>query len=121
MTKILRSKAQIGVVEWRVIVHLAIDAPMIASDISKLGTIDKGLVSKAFKSLEQKGLITLACFPNESRPRLASLTEAGLALHDEILPLVLAREEVVFQDVSSAEIEQLLGIMKKIRKNLELL
>ena len=121
LTKILRSKGEIGVIEWRVMVHLAIDAPMIASDISKLGTIDKGLVSKAFKTLEAKGLITIACFPNESRPRLASLTERGLALHDEILPLVLARESAVFTDLTSAEIDQLFETLRKIRKNLELL
>ena len=121
LTKILRSKGDIGVIEWRVMVHLAIDAPMLASDISKLGTIDKGLVSKAFKSLEAKGLIRIECLPNQTRPRLASLTEQGLTLHDEILPLVLARESAVFTDITSAEIDQLFAILKKLRKNLELL
>lgn len=121
LTKILRSHGDIGVIEWRVMVHLAIDAPMIASDISKLGTIDKGLVSKAFKSMEAKGLISLACFPNESRPRLAMLTEQGLALHDEILPIVLGRETAVFTDLTSTEIDQLFETLAKIRQNLELL
>lgn len=121
LTKILRSKGDIGVIEWRVMVHLAIDAPMLASDISKLGTIDKGLISKAFKSLEAKGLITIKCLPNESRPRLTSLTKSGLMLHDEILPLVLARESAIFTDLDSAEIDQLFETLKKIRKNLELL
>ncbi len=121
LTKVLRSRFDIGVIEWRVMVHLAIDAPMIASDISKLGTIDKGLVSKAFKSLEAKELITLRCFPNEKRPRLAELTEAGRNMHDEILPLVLARETAVFTGLSSTEIDQLFETLAKIRKNLELL
>lgn len=121
LTKILREKGDIGVVEWRVIVHLAIDAPMLASDISKLGTIDKGLVSKAFKSLEEKGLIIIECLPNQSRPRLASLTEQGLALHDAVLPMVLARESAAFTGIDSAEIGQLFETLKKIRKNLELL
>lgn len=121
LTKILRAKASIGVIEWRVMIHLAIDAPMIASEIAKLGTIDKALVSKAFKSLEAKELITITCFPNESRPRLASLTERGMALHDEILPLVLAREAAVFTGMDSAEIDQLFKTLKKIRNNLELL
>lgn len=121
LTKLLRTKADIGVIEWRVLVHLAIDAPMIASDIGRIATIDKALISKAFKSLESKGLITLACFPNESRPRLASLTDLGAALHDEILPMVLAREAAVFTGLSEAEIDQLFLTLAKIRDNLTLL
>ena len=121
MTKILRLKGDIGVVEWRVMVHLAIDAPMLASDISRLGTIDTGLVSTAFTSLEATGLITIACIANQKRPRLASLTEQGLALHDEILPLVLARESIVFTGIDAGEIDQLFETLQKIRKNLELL
>lgn len=121
LTKLLRAKADIGVIEWRVMVHLAIEEPMIASDIGRIATIDKALISKAFKSLESKELITLVPFPNEQRPRLATLTERGVALHDEILPLVLAREGAVFTGIESDEIDQLFETLKKIRENLDLL
>ncbi|MEM8861312.1 MAG: MarR family winged helix-turn-helix transcriptional regulator [Chloroflexota bacterium] len=121
LTKILRTKADIGVIEWRVIVHLALEAPMIASDIGRIATIDKALVSKAFKSLEAKGLIALGCFPNEQRPRLAKLTDKGEILYDEILPLVLAREAAVMTGLTTGEIDMLFETLEKIRNNLELL
>ena len=121
LTKVLQEVGDIGVVEWRVLVHLAGEAPMLASEISRIATLDKGLISKAFKSLEGKGLITLACFPNERRPRLASLTAEGSALHDEILPLVVKREETVLTGLGATEIEQLFETLEKIRNNLELL
>lgn len=121
LTKLLQSKAEIGVIEWRVLVHLAIDSPMIARDIGRIATIDKALISKAFKALAGKELISLTCLPNESRPRLASLTAKGVALHDEILPLVQAREAAVFTDLSKGEIDQLFLTLGKIRENLTLL
>ena len=121
LTKILRTRFDIGVIEWRVLVHLAIEAPLLASDISKLAPLDKGLISKAFKSLEAKELIQLVPFPGETRRRLATLTPRGEALHDEILPLVQAREAAVFTGLTTAEIEQLFMLLGKIRENIELL
>lgn len=121
LTKILRDSFDIGVVEWRVMAHLAKDEPCLASEIAKLGTIDKGLVSKTFKSLEAKGLINIECLSNEKRPRLASLTDQGHALHDEALPIVEARKALLFTDLSSAEIDQLFATLAKIRSNLDLL
>lgn len=119
LTKILRSRFSIGVVEWRVMVRLANDEPLLASDIGKQGAIDKGLVSKAFKSLEAKELITTTPMPNRSRFRLARLTAKGVALHDEIVPLVLAREATVVADLTTEEIDWLFETLAKIRKNLE--
>ncbi len=121
VSSMLRQQFNIGVVEWRVMVALAWEAPITAKRVSETAIIDKGLISKAFKSLSAKDLISLECLPNNPRSKRAILTKQGFALYDQILPLVLARESALLTGVSPSEITQLFKTLGKIRQNLELL
>lgn len=119
LSRLLRERYQIGLVEWRIMIALAREPNQQASRISKVANIDKGLISKSFKVLAEKRLITLAPLPNEQRRRLARLTEQGQALYDEIWPVFAAREAKVLAGLEEDQIVNLLESLQVIRANLE--
>jgi DNA-binding MarR family transcriptional regulator len=118
LSKLLRRRYGIGVVEWRLIMGLAREPDIAASELSKFTLTDKAQVSKALKALESKELIKL--IPKTERsPRMNfELTEKGDQLHDEFLPILFKRESALFADSNEAEIEQFFVMLKRISKNL---
>ena len=55
------SVADVGIETWRCLVLLAIEGSISAQQVSKVIGMDKGSVSRCFKSMQAKGLITLIC------------------------------------------------------------
>ena len=119
LSRLLREQFQIGLVEWRIMIALAREPNLQASQISKVANIDKGLISKSFKVLAEKQLITLASLPNEQRRRLARLTEQGQALYEEIWPIFAAREVKVLAGLGEDRVTELLESLDVIRANLD--
>ncbi len=118
VSQITREHFGIGLVEWRLLVVLAWDIPITAHNVSDKAHVDRALVTKGFRSLEEKGLITLEPQPTNSRSRLASLTEKGHVLFDQLLPIVLERETCLLQGIDQDERDQFLKTLGKIVKNL---
>ena len=118
-SKLLRKRYGIGVVEWRLIVGLAKEPEIPASQLSKFTLTDKGLVSKALSSLEKKGLIEMIPKTNGSPRVNYKLTEKGDEIHDEFLPLLLEREYAIFADSDEAEIDLFFDMLKRISRNLD--
>ena len=118
-SKLLRNRYGIGVVEWRLIVGLANEPGIPASQLSKFTLTDKGLVSKALTSLEKKGLIELIPRTNGSPRVNYKLTTKGDELHDGFLPLLLEREYAIFEDSDEAEIDLFFVMLKRISRNLD--
>lgn len=118
-SKLLRQRYGIGVVEWRLIVGLAKEPGIPASQLSKFTLTDKGLVSKALASLERKGLIEPIPKTNSSPRVNYKLTKKGDELHDGFLPLLLEREYTIFEDSDEAEIDLFFVMLKRISRNLD--
>lgn len=118
-SKLLRQRYGIGVVEWRLIVGLAKEPGIPASQLSKFTLTDKGLVSKALASLERKGLIEPIPKTNSSPRVNYKLTPKGDEVHDGFLPLLLEREYTIFEDSDEAEIDLFFVMLKRISRNLD--
>lgn len=118
-SKLLRSRYGIGIVEWRLIAGLAKEPDIPASQLSKFTLTDKGLVSKALTSLEDKGLIELIPKTNDSPRVNYKLTPKGDEIHDGFLPLLLEREYAIFADSDEAEIDLFFVMLKRISRNLD--
>ncbi|MEM7116775.1 MAG: MarR family winged helix-turn-helix transcriptional regulator [Chloroflexota bacterium] len=119
LSRLLREQYQIGLVEWRIMIALAREPKLQASQISKVANIDKGLISKSFKVLAKKELITLAPLPDEGRRRLARLTAQGQALYEEIWPVFAAREAKVLAGLDEKRREELFESLQILRANLD--
>lgn len=108
----------VGIETWRCLVLLAAEGEMTAQRVSRVVGMDKATVSRCFKSMQSKGLITLHLDATDGRLRLANLTKKGRALHDRILGVALEREKAFLSVLTSAERETLIGLLKRLHENL---
>lgn len=108
----------VGIETWRCLVLLAIDGRISAQRVSKVIGMDKGTVSRCFKSMQAKGLITLSLDETDGRLRLATLTKKGRELHDQILGIALERERAFLSVLTVPERDVLIGLLRRLHENL---
>lgn len=106
----------IGVVEWRVLCHLATTPwDNVIAMANSIG-LDKSSVSRALSGMETRGLVEMR--DGARRKREAALTDAGWALHREVLPVARAREAALLDGFSPEEFETLLDYFHRLIGNL---
>lgn len=108
----------VGIETWRCLVLLAVEGSISAQQVSKIIGMDKSSVSRCFKSMQARGLITLALDGTDGRLRIATLTDAGRAMHDQILGIALERERAFLSVLSDEERETLIGLLRRLNDNL---
>jgi DNA-binding MarR family transcriptional regulator len=105
----------IGVNDWRVVSHLGLDPGCTAQVVSNVLQVDKSVVSRSVKTLVDRGLIAVESTPGFRR---LYLTAKGAALHKEMMPVVLQRERILLAGLSPEEVDQLLGLLRRLQANL---
>lgn len=108
----------VGAEVWRCMVLLAIHETVSAQQVSQIIGMDKASVSRCFKQMAAKKLISLELEPTDGRIRLARLTVHGRDIHDQILGIALARERELLAVLSSSEQDTLLNLLKRMHENL---
>ena len=108
----------VGIETWRCMVLLAIDDSITAQKVSRIIGMDKASVSRCFKQMQSRGLITLSLEASDGRLRIAKLTTKGRSLHDQIRGIALERERVLLSVLCESEREALLSLLKRIHENL---
>ena len=112
------SAFNVGIETWRLLVLLAIEESLSAQRISRVIGMDKASVSRAFKSMQTRGLITISLDPQDGRLRVATITAQGRSLHDRILGLALEREKAFLSVLNPNECDTLIGLLQKLHENL---
>jgi DNA-binding MarR family transcriptional regulator len=107
-----------GIETWRLLVLLAIERTLSAQQACRVIGMDKASVSRSFKRMHARGLITMGLDADDARLRLATLTPKGQALHDAIRQLALERERSLLAPLSPAERRQLLDMLHRLHENL---
>lgn len=108
----------VGIETWRCLVLLAIHGSISAQQVSRIIGMDKASVSRCFKSMQSRGLVTIGLGADDGRLRIATLTPKGRELHDQILGIALERERAFLSVLNPAETETLIGLLKRLHENL---
>lgn len=108
----------VGIETWRVLVLLAIQGSISAQQVCRIIGMDKASVSRCFKSMQSRGFITLGLDPADGRVRVATLTDAGRAMHDQIRGIALERERAFLSVLSAAERKTLIDLLHRLHENL---
>jgi DNA-binding MarR family transcriptional regulator len=108
----------VGVETWRCLVLLAIHDSITAQRVSQTLGMDKAAVSRCFKGMQSKKLITMGLLAADGRVRIATLTPAGRALHDKIRDMALDRERALLSTLTESERDTLLRLLKRLHENL---
>lgn len=112
------SAFNVGIETWRLLVLLAIEKSLTAQAISRTIGMDKSSVSRAFKSMQLRELITIGLDHADGRLRVATITPKGRALHDEILELAMERERAFLSVLNDKDRESLICLLRRLHDNL---
>lgn len=100
--------------QWRPLFHLAQHSPSTATHIARVMCCDAGATTRMLDRLEDKGLLRRERSPDDRRVQQLALTEEGRRAA-AIVPYVLCDVlNAHLADLSSAEIEQLRGLLQRI-------
>ena len=108
----------VGIETWRCLVLLAIHGSVSAQQVSRVIGMDKASVSRCFKSMQSKGLVTMGLDADDGRLRIATLTKKGRALHDQILGIALERERAFLSVLKPDEVTTLIALLQRLHENL---
>jgi len=108
----------VGIETWRVLVLLAVHRSISAQQVSRVIGMDKASVSRCFKSMQARGLVTMGLDAADGRLRIATLTKKGRDLHDQILGIALERERAFLAVLDDDERETLIGLLRRLHENL---
>ena len=93
----------LGVTEWRVMAVLGRYPDLSANQVAQRTAMDKVAVSRAVAKLLESGRLLREFDEDDRRRSVLKLSEAGLAVYDQIVPLALGFEQQLLADMDSAE------------------
>lgn len=115
VTQPYAERFDLTVPEWRLLALLAHAGELPFAELVVQSTSDKALVSRTLRLLEQRGLVRLSNAGNTPRKKLfCSITSAGMALHDQVIPLARRHQAAVLRLLDIGEREALYRALRKL-------
>ena len=114
----VRKELGIGLMEWRILALLAVEAAATPARIGQVAGVDKSVVSRAAGSLERRGLVTIVPDPTASRQTRLALTAKGLEMHDLGISMAYAHNDELLHGFTDAERDQLAELLRRATANL---
>ncbi|MFS8974022.1 MarR family transcriptional regulator [Cupriavidus necator] len=115
VTKPYAEQFGLTVPEWRILALLAHARELPFAELVEQSTSDKALVSRTLRLLEERGLVHLTSTGNTPRKKLiCAITEAGAALHDQVMPLARRGQAQVIRQLSPEEREAVYQGLRKL-------
>jgi DNA-binding MarR family transcriptional regulator len=111
-----RGELGVGLIEWRVLVQLAIEPNISANRICAIVGLDKAAVSRAVRSLADRGLVKVSA--DNGRRNSLALTPAGRRLHDRGMPVARERERRLLTGLSATERDILIRLLTRLHERL---
>ncbi|WP_306133004.1 MarR family winged helix-turn-helix transcriptional regulator [Roseivivax marinus] len=114
-----RARFGLGVVDWRVLSMLNIEPGITANRVCEVIHMDKAAASRALSNLMANGLLVFEAEKNDPRKRRWWLSEKGQQVHSEIISAAMKHEAKLVENVSDADFETFLAVMRQMLKNLD--
>jgi DNA-binding MarR family transcriptional regulator len=114
--KVYQAHHDVTVTELRLLATIGHHQPLALNEVSRLTGIDKGWVSRSLATLVERKLVARRPHPTDSRATLLSLTRAGKAKVQEIVPLAAARNERFLAGIDKpkrALLDELLAMLQR--------
>ena len=112
-----RSRFGIGVQEWRLVLVLGRKDKMMVGDAAVAADVDAAAASRALKSLNNMGLVTLEMTSSRGRATMVSLTDHGLALYRQLTEAGKKRAEAILDGLTRQEVDQLNDLLGRVMVN----
>jgi len=111
----------LSVWEWRLIAVLGAGEALTAQALCEATAMDKVTVSRAIRSLDERGLVTRRRDAADRRASHVSLTTDGRAIYTEVAPLALAYETALLEGFSEEERAAFMALLDRLERRLDAL
>ena len=108
----LRRLFGLGSNDWRVLSVLATRPGATSTEVSEFIDVNKAIVSKSVNVLAKRELIALLDGPRGSRPMY--LTQAGAEMHEQMLPVSMAGQDLIYSHVKPADVKRLNELLRRM-------
>lgn len=119
LSRIYQSEFGINIAEWRVLAALHERRAVLAKDIVNYTHMDKVRVSRAIKSLEEKGFLQRQTSMSDSRAAELSLTKKGRELYRVVVPRALEWQDELLEPLSEIDRQELHRILNRLDSRVE--
>lgn len=109
----------LSVAEWRVLVHLSRCGVVSVRDIHNCVNLEKPRVSRAVSRLKSVGLVRKVPGKDDARLVAISLTDAGQAALDDILPAARAFEARLHAAATPQDMQTFCDVMERMHQMLD--
>ncbi|MEM6745708.1 MAG: MarR family winged helix-turn-helix transcriptional regulator [Pseudomonadota bacterium] len=114
LAEVYGARHGLGLAEWRVLAHLSQQEAVSVREIHRRVDLEKPRITRAAQRLAAAGLIHRAEGAGDRRLVALSLTSAGRALMDDLIPLALAAEREALSPLTPQEAETFGRLVDKL-------
>jgi DNA-binding MarR family transcriptional regulator len=114
IAEIYTGKFDLSRQEWRVLACLGNGELLSAKQIGEQTNLEKMPASRAISKMQTQGLLVKSADKTDKRSSLLKLTEHGLSIYQQLIPMVLEREQELLSVLSIQDKNQLTEIIEKL-------
>jgi len=111
-----QDKFAISMSEWRIMAILAEYPDLSADEVCQRTQIEKSVVSRAVARLLKRHMIIRQIDDEDRRRSILRLSETGLSVYDEVMPIAENFEKKLIAKLSKQERLTLLSLLDKLQK-----
>lgn len=100
--------------QWRVMAVLAETPRLSATEVAERTAMDKAAVSRAVKSLTDRGYLKRHASQTDGRFAHLTLTAKGRKVYDEVIPVALDYEKKLLDTLTPSERKTLDEVLEKL-------
>jgi len=113
------AKFALSITEWRIMAVLGEYPGISADEVSLKTQIEKSILSRAISKLLQRKLLEREFDPADKRRSMLRLTETGLSVYDELVPISYDYEQQLLTCFSDAESKQFSELIDRLYEHAE--
>ena len=107
-------KFAISMPEWRIMMILAEYPDISADEVCRRTKIEKSVVSRAVARLLSRHLVNRDVDEEDRRRSILRLSETGLSVYDEVMPIARNYEAELLADLTAEELEAFNATIDKL-------
>ena len=115
------SRFDLTVPEWRILANIEQREPCAARDLIEHISMDKALISRTIKRLQQRGFLEVRANPADRRTSTIALTREGIAMYRKLLPSARRRQAKLIESLTKEERQVLWRALSKLQWTAETL
>jgi MarR family transcriptional regulator, organic hydroperoxide resistance regulator len=104
---------------WRVMIALWHNGGHRLGELAQRTSIDLSTLSRLLVTMQRKGLIVRRRSGLDGRALSLTLTEHGMKLTEQVIPIALYYEDVAMRKIRNADVKKLKDLLKVVYANLE--